>query len=74
MTQFSCEQIGCTRKGYWIEVAENGEPLFCFRTRHDGDNHSVKMTLGQIMVAAMPKLLAAGQIPNDIEVTANYLC
>jgi hypothetical protein len=73
MTQLSCENRGCNRKGYWIEVAPNGEPLFCFRTRHDGENHAVKMTLGQIVVASMPKLMNLGE-PSEIEVTANFIC
>ena len=70
--QVTCTD-GCTRKGYWIEIADNGEPLFCFRTRHDGENHSVKLTIGQIMVAAMPKLMQFGE-PNEFEVNATYLC
>jgi len=70
--QLSCEETGCNRKGYWIEIAPNGEPLFCFRTRHDGENHSVKMTLGQIMVASMPKLM--NQQVESFDVTANFIC
>lgn len=70
--QLSCSRSGCSRKGYWIEVADNGEPLFCFRTRHDGENHAVKMTLGQIMVEAMPRLMGLRE-PDSIEVTANFL-
>lgn len=46
--QKNCKEVGCLRKGFWIEKSEDNEPLFCFRTRHDGENHAVKLTLAEI--------------------------
>lgn len=47
MAQIDCKEKGCTRKGYWVEQTPDG-PVFCFRTRHDGENHAVKMTAAEI--------------------------
>jgi len=46
--QVDCKKSGCTRKGFWIETDDDGKPLFCFRTRHDGQNHAQKFTLQEI--------------------------
>jgi hypothetical protein len=47
-TRKSCSNPGCKRKGWWIEADENGEPVFCFRTRHDGAKHVEKFTEEQL--------------------------
>jgi hypothetical protein len=46
--QKNCKESGCTLKGFWVEKSDSGEPLFCFRTRHNGENHAVKLTVEEI--------------------------
>lgn len=46
--QTECKKAGCKRTGFWTETGEAGEKLFCFRTRHDGQNHAQKFTLAEI--------------------------
>jgi len=46
--QIKCKKANCQRKGFWIETGADGKPLFCFRTRHDGENHIQKLTLDEI--------------------------
>lgn len=48
INQTECKKNDCRRKGFWTETAPNGEKLFCFRTRHNGENHAQKLTLEEI--------------------------
>jgi hypothetical protein len=60
--QKNCKQANCARKGYWIEGGPDGEALFCFRTRHDGENHAVRVSLSEIQEILEPRLGKVGEI------------
>lgn len=42
------------RKGYWVETLPNGERLFCFRTRINGQKVVNKFTLKEIEAKLTP--------------------
>jgi hypothetical protein len=43
--QITCKDVGCHLKGYWHETLPNGKRVFCFRAKHRGAWHVVKMEL-----------------------------
>jgi hypothetical protein len=43
-----CKNVGCTRKGFWVETSAIGEKRICFRAKHDGEFHIVKLTLSEL--------------------------
>jgi hypothetical protein len=46
--QVACREVGCKRRSFWIETDADGASVFCFRTRHDGENHAVKLSVAEI--------------------------
>jgi hypothetical protein len=42
------------RKGWWVELNPDGEPLFCFHKRLDGKRRTFRFTLEQIKAEMCP--------------------
>jgi hypothetical protein len=54
-TEIACSGSNCNLKGWWVEEGEHGEPVFCFRTRHHGQKHIVRLTKEQFLAALETK-------------------
>jgi hypothetical protein len=43
--QIECKAVGCSLKGYWHETLPSGKRVVCFRAKHRGSWHVVKLEL-----------------------------
>jgi hypothetical protein len=42
-----CRDVGCTLKGYWIEVRPDGEALIRTKAFHEGKRHVAEFNLAE---------------------------